>query len=449
MRSWIALASVLVLAGCGAEREAGTDTADAGLADAAAPDSAPDAGPSDAEPQVTWWGDVEPIVRARCQLCHGDPRQFGAPYGLVDYVDTQAERMPGVRVHELMAYRVLALQNRMPPPSQPQLTSEEKQTITAWSRQGAPEGTRPEPGPDGGVVAPDAGGDDPGPSRPVSRSFDVVARDPDTGDPFELEVGETSYKCWAFTVPPGAAGVAEHAFRFEPLIDNTLHNHHMLLFRNRGDRKPDGQPFDCGGFPLDWDMVAGWAPGRVTDELPPGVGVPAAAGDQFVLQVHYDRVTTGGELDQSGVRVVLSADTDYIEAGMLWSGVAWNAPLNGASVSRTGVCRVRTPFNIFTVFPHMHQLGSAISLELRRAGTSDWIKLVDIVGWSFADQPNIAIPPEHQALAVGDELRTSCTWNTQGRRVNFGEASSDEMCFNFVYHYPKLASQYACVSYQP
>ena len=33
-----------------------------------------------AEAQYTWWSDVEPIVRERCQLCHAAPPQFDASY---------------------------------------------------------------------------------------------------------------------------------------------------------------------------------------------------------------------------------------------------------------------------------------------------------------------------------------------------------------------------------
>jgi hypothetical protein len=357
--------------------------------------------------------------------------------------------MPGVVVHELMAYRVLALQGRMPPPSQPQLTDAEKQLFTRWSALGAPEGERPEPRPDAGVDAPDAGSPDAGPARPVSRTLEIRAHEDGSDAPYPLPVGETTYRCFAVTVPPGPVGRDEHAFRFEPIIDDTLHNHHMLLFRNRQGSVAEGASFECGNFPLGWDLVAGWAPGRGADELPPGVGVPATPGTQFILQVHYDRVTEAGRRDASGIRLVLGDAPGVEEAAMLWAGAVWNDPIQGASVTRTGTCRVRTPFTIFTVFPHMHQLGSAIQLELKRAGSSSWVKLVDIVGWSFADQPNIAIPPEHQALQPGDELRTTCTWNTGGRAVAFGEASRDEMCFNFVYHYPKLSTPYACVSFVP
>jgi hypothetical protein len=129
---------------------------------------------------------------------------------------------------------------------------------------------------------------------------------------------------------------------------------------------------------------------------------------------------------------------------MLWSGVSWLQAINGPNVDHEGTCTINTPITIFSAFPHMHRLGIRITLELRRMGDPNWTTLVDIDPWSFNDQPNIVIDPQHQMIMPGDQLRTHCWWNTNGNNVSFGEASSDEMCFNFIYHYPLLSNQYLC-----
>ena len=70
--------------------------------------------------------------------------------------------------------------------------------------------------------------------------------------------------------------------------------------------------------------------------------------------------------------------------------------------------------------------------------------------WSFHDQPNVAVPLPLQQVQPGDKLKTTCWWNTQGRGINFGEASQDEMCFNFINHYPLIPNaNLACVGYAP
>ena len=461
MRRLLARAAALVLAaGCTTDAEPPgplqpTPAADGGTSeDAEVPDAGEpeprDAGivePTDAGgPRYTWWQDVQPIVADRCGLCHGETPLFGAPMALAAWADTH-QSLRGTPAHEVMVFRIYANQNRMPPPSQPQLTDEERAVVRAWSEAGAPEGTPPTDAGvnetrDGGSEAPDGGAV----TRPVSRSFELRAQAAG-GGPYAVPVGDTNYTCFAMRVPAGMG--TEHAFRFEPLLDNLAHNHHMLVFKNNGSAANETAPFECAGLPLQWEMIAGWAPGRGADEIPSGAGVPLAAGDQLILQVHYDQVRMAGLTDTSGYRMVLTDEPDLTPAGMLWSGVMWGGSLNGTNVTRQGECTLSSDITMFAVFPHRHQVGTRITLELRRAGESSYTNIVDITGWSFTDQPNIPVPPQYQQLRRGDRLRTTCWWNTGGRSVRFGEASDDEMCFNFIYHYPKIGSQFACVSLQP
>lgn len=422
---------------------AGRDAATGGE-DAAAP------GPDSGLPYYTWWQDVEPIVRNKCQLCHTNPPQFGAPRPFVDYEDTQA-LIGTTPVHEVMVFRIFADQNRMPPASQPQLTDDEKRIIRTWSEIGAPEGEPPgsvDAGtPDTG--APDAGstGGDAGVGRPISRTLEIRAVEPGTTNPAVLPVNDTSYLCWSFDVPAGMSA-EEYAFRFEPILDNTANTHHMLLFHD-DDAGNDPGPFDCAGLPLEWNMIAGWAPGRMPDEIPAGAGVRIQEGEQLVLQVHYDNVTQPGTTDNSGMRVLLTDQAGLTPAGILWSGVIWGSSINGSNVSRTHTCDINQAVTMFTVFPHMHQVGKRITMEVQRAGQSGWTTLVDVSGWSFEDQPNVPIPPAEQTFMPGDKVRTTCWWDTQGQSVGFGEASDDEMCFNFIYHYPKIGFEFACVGLSP
>jgi hypothetical protein len=128
---------------------------------------------------------------------------------------------------------------------------------------------------------------------------------------------------------------------------------------------------------------------------------------------------------------------------MMWAGLSWFNALNGM-VDRVATCTINTSFTMFSVFPHMHMLGTRITLEVQRAGQSNWTTLVDIDPWSFEDQPNVAIPAAEQQVNPGDKLRTHCWWNTMGQSIPFGEASDDEMCFNFLYHFPLVGNQYQC-----
>lgn len=412
-------------------------------------------------PRYTWWGEVRAIVHEKCILCHASPPQFGAPRALFTYADTQEVTRLGVPVHEMMALRVNAPQNRMPPPTQPQLSDAEMEIIRVWSAIGAPEGTPPAPEEDAGTVEtdsgvpadPDAGTTAPDATVPVDaglppsmgRTIDVLAHAPNApSDPFDIPVANTQYLCWSVTVP-ATTFTEEHAVMIEPIIVNTTHLHHLLLFTNEQGNAQDG-PFDCGSWDLQWNLVGGWAPGRGTELMPAGVGVRLEPGQQLVMQAHYDSVGAPGQQDMSGFRVHTTDATGLIDAGMLWSGVSWIQAINGPNVDKVGTCTINTPITIFSAFPHMHQLGTKITLEVQRAGDPNWTTLVDIDPWSFNDQPNILIDPAEQMIMPGDKLRTHCWWNTGGRNVPFGEASQDEMCFNFIYHYPLMSNQYQCWS---
>jgi len=87
------------------------------------------------------------VIRAKCQRCHGDPLQNGAPAPFLTYEDTQAayygsakkwsDVMYGAVMREFMPYVAL---NDPPvsvmPPVEP-LTDDEKATLLGWLEQGA------------------------------------------------------------------------------------------------------------------------------------------------------------------------------------------------------------------------------------------------------------------------------------------------------------------------
>ena len=151
--------------------------------------------------------------------------------------------------------------------------------------------------------------------------------------------------------------------------------------------------------------------------------------------------------DNSGIRMITIDQAGLTSAGIMWAGGAWLSPISGSNVRRRGTCRIQSPITIFQNFPHMHALGLRITLEVKRSGSSNWDLLTEVPAWDFEDQPNVPIPMTEQQLNAGDQLRTTCWWDTQGRSVSFGEATNDEMCFNFIYHYPLLSNPtLACAS---
>jgi hypothetical protein len=98
---------------------------------------------------------------------------------------------------------------------------------------------------------------------------------------------------------------------------------------------------------------------------------------------------------------------------------------------------------------HMHTLGLNITTRHVRQG-KELAKLGEIQYYDFGHQKQLLVTdPQTRIIAPGDSLRTTCTYlPTLGNRSNttkFGEETTDEMCFNFVFYYPKSETISQCI----
>jgi hypothetical protein len=104
-------------------------------------------GAGGAQPIAVPFCEALSVLAAKCQRCHQDPPQNGAPAPFLTYEDTQAEYADSGRpFFELMLFDVeqgfmpLVALNEPPtslmPPVQP-LTVDEKRTLLTWLEQGA------------------------------------------------------------------------------------------------------------------------------------------------------------------------------------------------------------------------------------------------------------------------------------------------------------------------
>jgi hypothetical protein len=87
----------------------------------------------------------------------------------------------------------------------------------------------------------------------------------------------------------------------------------------------------------------------------------------------------------------------------------------------------------------MHELGYAFESWVEHPdGTTT--SLMNLRGWDFHSQ---FLYDTGMDLQPGDRVHTRCTWrNGLDHSVRFGEDTGDEMCFNFLYHSPPMASSY-------
>lgn len=243
------------------------------------------------------------------------------------------------------------------------------------------------------------------------------------------------YQCIRVTVPNEM-----FVHSFIPVIP--LGTHHTVLTIAPNDGTPDGQ-VSCNGFVNGPDMLFGSGVGTDSLVFPEGVAVRIPAGSQLLLNLHlYNSSATATLHETSGIRVTtLEASEVVHEAEIVLAGKdqGLNIPPR-QTTTQTGYCTFGHAQTVFSVFPHMHQTATHMTVTAMPAGGSPTILMDD--EYSFDDQRYRPIAPTLE-LNTGDQIRVDCTYdNPTGNTIHFGESSTDEMCYAGIYRYPASHDTY-------
>lgn len=384
--------------------------------------------------------DVRDVLVTHCSQCHDDPPTFGAPMSLLTDADFAVPSLsdPARPVHALVGERVRDEDRPMPPTGG--LSEAERDTLLSWVDAGAPtdpdaacgegDGDVPEP------IGPDALPCDP------THTFTAHASDSPTEGFAVPEYGaDNLYACFTFKSP---LAVPTQATAWAPIVDDERVLHHWILYRTVTPQI-DGGVGPCD-MPADATFVSGWAPGGTNFELPDDVGLELGGPDDFyILQMHYHNTAHHADsVDRSGVAFCTIEEPREKTAGIITLGdVTLDIPAGATDHVESGTCPswvtsyLTEPLHVIASFPHMHGLGRSFRTEILRGGSESAVEsLVDVPVFNFENQ---AFYPHSPAVQVhaGDAVRTTCTFDNPGpSNVHFGEATEDEMCFNFVMAYP-------------
>lgn len=254
-----------------------------------------------------------------------------------------------------------------------------------------------------------------------------------TGD-WTLDPGTEGYVCARITLEADLVVSA-----FSAIIPKGTH--HTLL--TVGDpTKPDGveKCTAADNYPL---SVFGSGVGTNELDMPAGVAVRIEKGKQLNLNLHLFNTDPDPLSGTSGTQVKIMKEEDvqdYAE-GILAGTLALNIPPHQETTS-VGYCAMSHDVTIFSVAPHMHQLGTHARVVGMPAG-ADEVVLHD-GPYDFNEQRYYPVDPLQ--LAQGDQVRVECTWmNTTDKTVAFGDSSLAEMCFAGIYRYPANGDNFACV----
>jgi hypothetical protein len=394
---------------------------------------------------VTWYADVSPIMQQNCTRCHSE-----GSLGTGDFTDYTTS----AAMAEIMLSRIDA--GLMPPPaSDPTcrdyhgsevltMADDARDTLSAWINAGTPEG-------------------DPASAVQIIQPSEVLTN-PDLeilqAAPYTPVFNQNGneYRCFILTdVPEDDYFITAMA----PIIGQPSIVHHAVLSTahmtslTSAHLAPEG--FDCyyGDGGLTNLMLAAWGPGMLPLELPEGVGFAMNGGDALILNVHYfdPGNLKAGIADQSGYafRTTESVDTEAYVA--VWGPTDIAIPADVESYTQTQTIPVLEPgsgwdLNIYSLWPHMHVLGSAYSAaSIDTNGEDECIVYSDT--YSFENQYTYAFT-EPFVSKSGSSLEFKCTWNNSSSNPNlindppvptyYGNDTDDEMCF-FVGVYSYTVSE--------
>lgn len=251
----------------------------------------------------------------------------------------------------------------------------------------------------------------------------LIARD------WSLAVGQETYRCRRIVAPADM-----YITGFRAIAPAGTHHTVVTL----SDSGPLGD-YDCNAGNLDLKML--YASGVGTDDLafPTGVAIKIKAGQRININLHLFNTTDHVIAGNSGVKVKTIAQSAVVaEAEMIFGGTFnLNIPSGAAPTVQTGTCTAASNYNIFGVWPHMHQYATHQKVTLTRGSTP--MTLLDDA-YTFTEQRNypLAAPV---AVIPGDKIQVTCTYqNDSGQTIHFGDSSEAEMCLTGLYRFPVVAS---------
>jgi hypothetical protein len=235
---------------------------------------------------------------------------------------------------------------------------------------------------------------------------------------YTLAPGEEKYLCYATTF--------NEAFVAEAVSNAAQPTLHHIVFAKALAPEPEGFSECDVLFRLSWEPLYLSGAGASSLELPVGYGHQIAAGTQVVAQLHLLNASTQPVTDSIEITLRRStvAQPKPVAAYAFGTFDVNLPPAQPSSLEST--CEVKEPVRLLAAFPHMHLLGTRMTLNVSRAGGA-FEKVFDRNPFDFDDQHLEALD---LTLNAGDQAKTHCEYdNPHDQAITFGESTMNEMCF--------------------
>lgn len=377
-----------------------------------------------ASPPVTFHRDIAPILYKKCAPCHR-PGEAG-PFPLLSYADV------GKRAQQI----AVVTRNRYMPPWLPEhgygdfagelrLSEQQIQTIGAWVRQGAPEGSAAE------AAAPPKFTEGWQLGQP-----DLILEAP---APFSVPAsGPDVY--WNFVFRPSVpARRFVRAMEIRP-GDRRLVHHANLLIDRTGSAEPPGFPgmdLTIMRSPFDPDShFLFWKPGSPPHVEQDGFGWRLDPGNELVLNTHLQPSGKPEQVQPSiGLYFTDKPQTKFPLLLELENDRALDIPPGSANFLMSDDFRLPMDVDVLAIYPHAHYLGKLLEAYATLPdGSRKW--LIRIPNWNpnwqaVYDYREPVFLPTGSIISMRYHYDNSAANprnpNSPPKRVRGGNQSTDEM----------------------
>ena len=367
--------------------------------------------------------DIAPILEEKCISCH----HLG---GIGPFAFSSLRRVRGWA--PMMAETILT--DRMPPwHADPHhgdyrnslaLTDEERATLLAWIRDGAPDDLE--------------GADDPLELAAELREPAWTLGEPDLvlSLPEVEELPATGVVDYRYRYVPSGLTENKWVQAVEVQAGNPAVVHHALIFILYPKEYRHLQPDDRGGLN---GYFAAFLPGAKIEPYPNGSAQWVPAGSTFVFQMHYT-VTGKPETDQTRMALYFADEEPAYQFRLAGAyNTDFSIPPHAADAPARASFAFEEPAMLWAASPHMHYRGSRFRFEVRPPD-GEPTTVLSVPKFDFNWQPlyNFAEPVP---IAAGTTVYCEGAFdNTRFNPLNpdptdtvtFGEQSFEEMFIGYL-----------------
>ena len=425
----------------------------------------------------TYYEHVKPLLELHCTTCHTEG-QIAGDIPLIDPEDVE-KGSSDIAFNASIGYMPPWMPSPLSLPMQHNrsLSIIEIATLVTWSDNGAPMGNPEDYTPP----------EEPAYQLPEIRAdLTLQLEQPYSPD----ETATDDYRCFAFSLDIDSP---RYVTGYEFIPDVTEMAHHGIVYlvdasaksgierRNYEDDRIGWSCYGGIGISARNEMIGTWAPGALPTNYPEGTGFLVEPDDIIIIQMHYNLAITR-QPDETMVKLQLAdeelsidelmtytltapveipcptgvegsqcnrisaldrvarlygQDAHYFPDSLLQScGQTLADYADNTGENATTYCDypISSPLTVYSVFGHMHELGSRFELELNPDSDTP-VMMLDIPDWDFHWQDTYEFVDPLQ-LQRGDVVRMTCNWDNtlseNPRYVVWGEGTEDEMCFGAV-----------------